>query len=61
MKKTIKVIVALLIAVLLGLFIVFQTVMMLPKQFDEVYFGELTTKYQRLRNIQEPKVREGKM
>lgn len=56
MKKTIKVIVALLIAVLLGLFIVFQTVMMLPKQFDEVYFGELTTKYQRLRNIQEPKV-----
>lgn len=56
MKKTIQVIVALLLALLLGLFVVFQAVMMLPKQFDEVYFGELTTKYQRLRNVQGSKV-----
>lgn len=56
MKKTLKVILSVTAALLLGLIVVVQTVLMLPKQFDEVYFGELTTKYQRLRNIQEPKV-----
>ena len=56
MKKTIKVIAAVLAAMLLGLFIIVQTVLLLPKQFDEVYFGELTTKYQRLRNVQGSKV-----
>lgn len=56
MKKTVLVIVALLLALLLGLYVVIQAVMLLPNQFDEVYFGELTTKYQRLRNIEDPKV-----
>lgn len=56
MKKTIKVIAAVLAALFVGLFIVVQTVLLLPKQFDQVYFGELTTKYQRLRNVQGSKV-----
>ncbi len=56
MKKILKPIALILAALLLGLLVIIQTVLLLPKQFDRVYFGELTTKYQRLRNVQGSKV-----
>ena len=49
MKKTVTTILALLIAVLLGLDIIVGAVLFMPERFDEVYFGEMADKYDRLR------------
>lgn len=49
MKKTVITILALLIAVLLGLDIIVGAVLLMPERFDEVYFGEMADKYDRLR------------
>ncbi len=51
MKKTFKTVIALVLAAALGLFTVAETVLLLPEQFDHLFLGELTDKYQRLRSF----------
>ncbi len=51
MSKTLKILIAVLLALVLGLFIVVETVLLLPEQFDHLYLGELADKYARLRSF----------
>ena len=51
MNKTFKAIVAVCLALLLGMTIVFASVLILPSQFDHLYLGELADKYARLRSF----------
>lgn len=53
MTKTMKSILAVILALVLGILFVFVTVLVLPEQFDELYFGELADKYARLRSLED--------
>lgn len=53
MNKTMKAVLAVVLAALLGILFVFVTVILLPEQFDEVYLGELADKYARLRGFED--------
>ena len=55
MSKTMKCVVAVVLAALIGILIVLVTVLVLPSQFDELYFGELADKYARLRSLENEK------
>ena len=51
MNKTTKCILAVLLAALIGMLAVVVTVLILPEQFDQLYFGEMADKYARLRSL----------
>jgi hypothetical protein len=51
MNKTIRAIIAVLLALLLGISIVVDATIFLPEQFDHLYLGELADKYLRLRSF----------
>ncbi len=51
MQKTFRAIVAVILALVLGMAIVVTTVLLLPTQFDHLYLGELADKYARLRSF----------
>ena len=51
MSKTMKAVLAVILALVIGMLFVFITVLVLPSQFDELYFGELADKYARLRSF----------
>ena len=51
MSKSAKCILAVVLAAALSMAAVLVTVLILPEQFDELYFGELADKYARLRSL----------
>lgn len=51
MNKTLKIIIACLLLVAMGISLIFTAVLMMPEQFDELYLGELADKYARLRSL----------
>ncbi len=51
MSKTMKCVVAVVLAALLSALVCFVTVLLIPSQFDHLYFGELADKYARLRSF----------
>lgn len=51
MNKTLKIIIACLLLVAMGISLIFTAVLMMPDQFDELYLGELADKYARLRSL----------
>lgn len=51
MSKTMKCVLAAVLAAVMSILIVFVTVLVLPSQFDQLYFGELADKYARLRSF----------
>ena len=51
MSKTMKCVLAVVLALIAGIVFVAVTVLVLPPQFDDLYFGELTDKYTRLRSF----------
>lgn len=51
MKKTLIIITALVLAMVFGVLMVAEAVLLLPEQFDHLYLGELADKYQRLRSF----------
>ncbi|MCD8088983.1 MAG: leucine-rich repeat domain-containing protein [Oscillospiraceae bacterium] len=51
MSKTLKIVLAILLVLALGVFVVVETVLLLPEQFDHLYLGELADKYLRLRTV----------
>ena len=51
MKKILKSLIAILLAVLLGMAVVAAAVLILPSQFDQLYLAELSDKYARLRSF----------
>ena len=51
MNKTLKILIAIVLALTLGILIVVETALLLPGQFDHLYLGELADKYQRLRSF----------
>ncbi len=56
MKQTIRVIVALALAIILGMTVIVAAVLIMPERFDEVYFGEMADKYERLRTVEGEKI-----
>ena len=56
MKQTIRIIVALALALVLGITVIVAAVLIMPERFDEVYFGEMADKYERLRTVEGEKV-----
>lgn len=52
MSKTMKCVLAVVLAAIVSILAVFITVLMLPSQFDQLYFGELADKYARLRSLE---------
>ena len=51
MNKTLKIIIACLILMAMGISLIFTAVLMMPEQFDDLYLGELADKYARLRSL----------
>ena len=51
MNKTFRAVLAVCLALILGMLIVIVSVLLLPEQFDTVYLGELADKYARLRSL----------
>ena len=51
MNKTLKIILACLILIAMGVSFIFTAVLMMPEQFDDLYLGELADKYARLRSL----------
>ena len=51
MNKTTKAIIAVILALVLGMTVVVATVLILPSQFNHLYLGELADKYYRLRSF----------
>lgn len=56
MKQTIRIIVALALALVLGITVIVAAVLIMPERFDEIYFGEMADKYERLRTVEGEKV-----
>lgn len=57
MDKTFKAVIAVFLALVLGLLIVVTTVFLLPSQYSHLYLGELADKYYRLRMTEtEPRI-----
>ena len=51
MNKTFRAVLAVCLALVLGVFAVILSVLLLPEQFDDIYLGELADKYARLRSL----------